>query len=162
MSGAASSIALLVALLLLLGGGGYYWLQARTVAPAPAAVAPAPEETPVPAPIPPAQATPAPPSPAAATAPAQKRGGIRYPDGSVMPALNGVTEEVTLQWGKTPFTRIVGVITDERGQQWYRHEDGTMSTVWMGEMNGVPQAQGAVAQPTSAVSQPPPVRGGGK
>ncbi|GAB4160356.1 MAG: hypothetical protein Fur0037_27260 [Planctomycetota bacterium] len=72
---------------------------------------------------------------------------VRYPDGSTMPALNGVRQDVVLQWGTRPFTPVIGTQTDGKGLVWYVHQDGTLSTVWNGEVNGVPQAQGMVAQP---------------
>jgi hypothetical protein len=76
---------------------------------------------------------------------------MRFPDGSEAPALNGVTATVAMQWDG-PFSPIEGAFTD-RGWQWYRHADGTCSTVQMVEMNGVPQPLGIVARP----GQPRPV-----
>jgi len=73
---------------------------------------------------------------------------IQYPGGQSMPALNGVTADVKLNWGTRPFTPIIGVEVGPDGQQWYVHENGTRSTVSMNTMNGVPQAMGMVAEPT--------------
>lgn len=75
---------------------------------------------------------------------------IQYPGGQSMPALNGVTADVKLNWGTKPFTPIVGVETGPDGTQWYVHENGTRSTVTMNTMNGVPQAMGMVAEPTDS------------
>ena len=75
---------------------------------------------------------------------------IEYPGGQTMPALNGVTADFKLNWGTRPFTPIIGVEVGPNGQQWYVHENGTRSTVWMNTMNGVPQVMGMVAEPTEA------------
>ncbi len=76
---------------------------------------------------------------------------VRYPRGEDLPALNGVTEDVTLNWGKGPYTAVVGVVEGPNGWQWYVHANGAHSTVAMVTMNGVPQAMGLVAEPTEVL-----------
>jgi hypothetical protein len=78
-------------------------------------------------------------------------GRMLFPDGSTAPALNGVAATVTMQWDGD-FAPITGRFTD-RGWEWYRHADGSCSTVQMVEMNGVLQPLGVVARP--GVAQPP-------
>ena len=63
-----------------------------------------------------------------------------FADGSKLPALNGVTMALTMPWpGGGPFSPVLEVITHQ-GQQWYRHEDGSMSTtvVARDEVSGKP------------------------
>jgi hypothetical protein len=79
---------------------------------------------------------------------------MRYPDGNEFLALNGVTADVVMQW-EGPFSPITGTFTD-RGWEWYRHADGSCSTVRMVEMNGVPQPLGFVARPGPAQPVAPP------
>lgn len=110
---------------------------------------------PPPAPLAPA-AAPAAPPPAAASAaldtpkavpiPSQA-GAVIYPDGSRLPALNGVTTDLKLDWGIRPFTKVVGIENGPNGWQWYVHENGTRSTTVMNTMNGVLQPMGLVAEP---------------
>jgi len=64
--------------------------------------------------------------PAAAARPAA--GVLRFPDGSTRPALNGVTDDVELQWpAQRPFAAIVEVVA-QAGTDFYRHADGTFTT----------------------------------
>ena len=51
---------------------------------------------------------------------------IRLPDGSYVPALNGVATAVS--WGKRAFSPIVGRNVTAQGVEWYVHEDGSQST----------------------------------
>jgi hypothetical protein len=83
--------------------------------------------------------------------PAAKEPAIRFPDGSTMPALNGVTSDVVIQWGTRPFTKIIGTEDGPNGWKWYVHENGTRSTTAMIDMNGVPSPTGLVAEPTTAL-----------
>jgi hypothetical protein len=119
--------------------------------------APAVPPTPTPAPVvaPPGAAAPAqadlgtkpkdPPKPAAAGP------RLQFPDGSSMPALNGVKTDVVINWGTRPFTRVVGTEDGPRGWKWYVHENGTRSTTAMVDVNGVPQPMGLVADPEKAL-----------
>lgn len=68
-----------------------------------------------------------------------------------MPALNGVTTDVKVNWGQGPCTPIVGVVDGPGGWQWYVHTDGAHSTVAIVTMNGVPQAMGVVAEPAQVL-----------
>jgi hypothetical protein len=123
---------------------GYQWLAKSE-----------PLQVPAGAPTAPAQPEPAAPKPAQAEVTAQApipkssttTGSVVYPDGSKLPALNGVTTEVVLTWGVRPFTKVVGVEDGPQGWKWYVHENGTRSTTVMNTVNGVPQAMGLVAEP---------------
>src|SRR5262245_40990264 len=125
---------------------------------APAAVQPATAAAPAPAP-PPAQ-------PAARRRVDNPHGGqvqavpdyahpgvLTYPDGSTRPALNGVTADVTILWDNgRPYSPIVEKWTDPKsGWEWYRHADGSNSTVRIVEINGVPQVCPMTTHPEPAV-----------
>jgi hypothetical protein len=57
---------------------------------------------------------------------------MRYPDGSQYPPLNGVKDPPVNFWPvQIPFSPVVGQFKDEQGLEWYRHSDGTRSTVQM-------------------------------
>ena len=103
--------------------------------------APGPEPSePVEASVPAAKAPPPKAEPAA----------VQYPDGSKAPPLNGVTESVKLNWSQRPFSPIKSKVVGN-GLEWYVHEDGSHSTVWYTEVNGVRQAAGMVAEPTQVL-----------
>jgi hypothetical protein len=127
--------------------GAIAWFALRgpdaPAAPAAGPAAPAPKPAPAAEPPRPEQATVARPA-----KPAKVEGAVKYPDGSSMPALNGVTSEVVLQWGVGAFTKVVGTENGPGGWQWYVHENGTRSTTAMVTVNDVPQAMGIVAEPT--------------
>ena len=55
-----------------------------------------------------------------------RNGKILLPDGTFVPALNGV--ETAVQWGKRSFSPIVGRNLTDTGVEWYVHEDGSQST----------------------------------
>jgi hypothetical protein len=128
------------------GAVGWRWLATReappapvnglTVTPALAESAPEPAKAELPAARP------------ADAAPEKKAPGgtVKFPDGSSMPALNGVVGEVVQQWGTTKFTKVIGVEDGPGGWKWYVHENGVRSTTAMVDMNGVPQAMGLVAE----------------
>lgn len=54
---------------------------------------------------------------------------IRFPDGSLLPGLNGVARASHVPWrtGET-FAAVVGTETGRDGRQWYVHRDGARST----------------------------------
>ncbi len=84
-----------------------------------------------------------------------KPGWITYPDGSTRQALNGVTANVAALWDAgRPFSPIVGTFLD-RGWEWYRHADGSLSTVNIVEINGVPQVCPVTTHPNEML----PVQG---
>lgn len=86
---------------------------------------------------------------------AAKPGKLTYPDGSTRDALNGVGADVTILWSpERPFAPIVGTFHD-RGWDWYRHADGTLTTVQILEINGVPQVCPLTAHPEAAVPVAP-------
>lgn len=56
---------------------------------------------------------------------------IRYPDGTYMPALNGVKLTPKLQWlPEAPYSPIIGKRVAS-GTEWYVHADGTQTTTLM-------------------------------
>jgi len=61
----------------------------------------------------------------------------KLPDGSYIPNLNGVREPMT--WSG-PFSPIVGIRRTDLGVDWWVHENGMQSTVFIAEgtANGVP------------------------
>ncbi|MCA8964284.1 MAG: hypothetical protein H6838_10715 [Planctomycetes bacterium] len=83
-------------------------------------------------------------------APTAKVGVMKFPDGSKVAALNGVTADVDLVWNDRPYSPIKEKIVD-RGWEWYVHEDGSHSTVRMVEVNGVLAPIGLVASPTETL-----------
>ena len=67
------------------------------------------------------EAEPATPAPADAS-------GVRFPDGSLQPALNGVTALLDIPWPSgRPFAPVVEQL-HHNGADWYRHADGTFTT----------------------------------
>lgn len=122
-------------------------------APPPVPV-PAVSAAPVLAPAPTATAATNVPAAAAAADAAPAAAVATYPDGSTMPLLNGVREPVTVQWpANRPFSPIVETVADERGVSWYRHRDGTWSTVRM-----LRDAVRGLDVATSQVFSPMPVK----
>lgn len=65
-----------------------------------------------------------------------------------MPALNGVKDDVKIQWGTRPFTKIIGTEDGPNGWKWYVHENGTRSTT---AIDAKGNAMGLVAEPTTAL-----------
>lgn len=134
-----------IAAILVLGAvaaGVWHWTAERAPeATTPNVTAPAQPKV-----LEPVQAeAPAPPPPAM---PAQKPAGtLRYAGGQSARALNGVTQDVRLDW-EGPWSPIARTVVDQ-GWEWYVHEDGSYSTTRMIDMNGVPQAMALRAQPTA-------------
>lgn len=71
-------------------------------------------------------------TPTAVAAPKREdhRGELELPDGTFVPALNGAItpEPLAKYWGPWPWSPITGVEANDKGVQWYRHEDGSYST----------------------------------
>ena len=143
MNRAAAAVAVLFAAIA--GVAVWQWRAEREPLPAvpPASGVPAPAEVPSGAPM---QADlsvkPAPAKPAVAAV-----GSVRFPDGSSMPALNGVKTDIVITWGSGPFTRVVGTEDGPDGWKWYVHENGARSTTAMIPHNGIPKPTGVVAEP---------------
>jgi hypothetical protein len=58
-------------------------------------------------------------------------GELLLPDGSTVPALNGVRKPAILRWKQgRPYSPIIGTRT-RAGVEWYEHEDNTFSTTVM-------------------------------
>lgn len=93
--------------------------------------------------------------PAPAPKPGAEPARVKYPDGSTMPALNGVTTDLVVTWGTRPFTKIIGTEDGPGGWKWYVHENGTRSTTVMLESGGVLRATPIVADPTTALPTGP-------
>lgn len=73
-------------------------------------------------------AVPVHPAPEARQAP-DPGGSLRLPDGSYVPNLNGVGDQMVLNWPeRLPFSPIVGRVTDSFGIERYLHADGSQST----------------------------------
>ena len=63
----------------------------------------------------------------------------KLPDGSYIPNLNGV--RVPMTWHSTTgFSPIVGIRRSDLGRDWWVHENGSQSTIFIGEgtRNGIP------------------------
>lgn len=97
-------------------------------------------------------------APSPTRSPTMPQAMLRYPDGTYMPALNGVQNPAALHWpAGHPFTPIVGkrLCGDT---WWYEHADGTMSTCemkWRSDL-GRPDALSHVAVPKPALPVEPP------
>lgn len=121
-------------------------------------VAPAPQTSPAaqpPSAQPPVSATAEPVKPVAKPAPADAK-PIVYPDGTTYPTLNGVVAPPPIPWPQqVPFSPVTGVVVDKEGVSWYRHKDGSISTVRMAFRKdlGREDAYGMVILPT----QPQPL-----
>ena len=157
MNRAAAAVALV--LVVAAGTATWRWFVDRELAP----VVPLAPSAPAPTAVPPGASAPAPvdlpikpqalPKPAGAAA-----GKLRFPDGSSMPALNGVQTEVVISWGTRPFTPVVGTEDGPGGWKWYVHQNGTRSTTAMVDMNGVPQPTGLVAEPERSLPTLPEIQ----
>lgn len=86
---------------------------------------------------------------------------LRFPDGSYLPALNGVQNPAPMAWPPgRPFSPVLGKrFTGDKW--WYEHADGTMTTTemqWRSDL-GRTDAMTHVAtpQPVMPVEQPDPV-----
>ena len=56
----------------------------------------------------------------------------RLPDGSYAPTLNRVMNPPPMRWpADRAYSKIKGSYVDRQGQEWYLHEDGSHSTVYM-------------------------------
>lgn len=79
---------------------------------------------------------------------------LRYPDGSQHPPLNGVTDPPSIDWPPdVPFAPVVGKVTDGQGIEWYRHADGSLTTVqmiWRSDL-GRKDAMARIVNPTTPV-----------
>lgn len=53
---------------------------------------------------------------------------VVFPDGTRLPALNGVQETVTIRWPAATFPAVVERVVS-KGQEWYFHADGSWTTV---------------------------------
>ncbi|MBM4062985.1 MAG: hypothetical protein FJ265_18100 [Planctomycetes bacterium] len=145
-------LAVLVVVAVAVGGGITLWsLRGKETPPAPA-----PAPGPAPAPEGPAPAAAALPErrdapPAAATPGA---GYIEYPDGTFYPPLNGVTvrQKPLFHPRSTPFTKITHVERDRNGRDWYVHENGVRSTVYISSAG---TAVYEVVRPMPALPIPP-------
>ncbi|MGA1606992.1 MAG: PVC-type heme-binding CxxCH protein [Planctomycetota bacterium] len=100
--------------------------------------------------------------------PAQVARADRFemPDGSWLRTLNGAKDVPALEWpSDLPYAPVIGKSTDGRGQDWYRHADGSWSTttVVQREDLGRPESVSMVANPKdkpapAPISAPPVVR----
>jgi hypothetical protein len=92
-----------------------------------------------------------------ATVPREDR--VLLPDGTWAMALNGVKNPPRMDWpSEIPYAPIVEMITDPKGQQWYKHADGSQSTMvmtWRSDL-GREDAVTQVANPAPVVEQQPP------
>src|SRR5262245_7224732 len=125
-------VAIAVALVAV-GASAWWWMRPAGKAPEPAPItAPQPQAS---TPVVPEPARP----PEKDVKPQQPtKGKLLYAGGHEMPALNGVTQDIKLDW-EGPWSPVARMIKDN-GWEWYIHEDGSHSTTRMIEMNGVPQA----------------------
>jgi hypothetical protein len=91
-----------------------------------------------------------------AKAPTTDAKPIVYPDGTTYPTLNGVIAPPPIPWPQQiPFSPVTGLVVDKEGVSWYRHKDGSISTVRMAFRKdlGREDAYGMVILPT----QPQPL-----
>jgi len=114
------------------GAGTYFYLRSKDHPVDEAAALPPAPGTP-PASPPPLLAAPAP-----TREPEHPQEMIRYPDGTYMPALNGVKIPPVLSWpADHPFSPIIGKRMSA-GTEWYVHADGTQTTTvmtWRSDLN---------------------------
>lgn len=63
---------------------------------------------------------------------------LRYPDGTYLPALNGVKFPARVEWPTDrPFTPVVSKRITASGEEWYVHGDGSLSRsimVWRSDL----------------------------
>jgi hypothetical protein len=81
-------------------------------------------------------------------------GTTQFPDGSRLPALNGVAEDLRMPWpGGGPFSPVVDRI-EHAGTQWYRHADGSLSTtlICREQPSGQPVAVPVCYRPEAVVT----------
>ncbi len=121
----------IAALAVIGAAGAAAWLATRPAndaAPAPALSRSAAASVPVPPAVGDVLATALPPNTVAeATVPGRK-GSVKFPDGSVREALNGVTAELEIPWPAAhPWSPIVETVA-HNGCDFYRHADGTFTT----------------------------------
>jgi hypothetical protein len=64
------------------------------------------------------------------TLPPGIRSGLRCPDGTFLPLLNGVPEAYPLKRAARfgPMPPVVAKVTDSGGYEWYEHADGSLTT----------------------------------
>ena len=93
---------------------------------------------------------------------------VTYPDGTVLPTLNGVEESFgSIKWpANRPYSPVIGIWHDST-REWYVHEDGCRSTTFYPEeviRNGkvVKEAVALVQAPAVAVPDTRFIRGDGK
>lgn len=82
-------------------------------------------------------------------------GSLLLPDGSRVPALNGISGEIRLLWppDRAP-SPIVGREVSTTGLEWYVHADGTRSTTqWFTHDDGRREAVATVAAPIPVVGR---------
>lgn len=110
-------------------------VAARASEPAPALVAATPEQADGEPELPPEFFRKLPPSSRVPmTLPTGFTSGLRCPDGSYLPLLNGVTEAYPINRDVSihgPLPPVVAKRTDSGGYEWYEHADGTLTTVRM-------------------------------
>ena len=76
---------------------------------------------------------------------------IVYPDGTRFPPLNGVKKAPQLAFHReTPFSKVVGMVRDSRGVEWYVHENGVRSTTYL-DGRGVPLGEVAKDAPVMPI-----------
>jgi hypothetical protein len=100
-------------------------------------------------------------APGAVEAPAgqDQTGWTEFPDGSRWPPLNGVQVAPHIEFHRqfTPFAKVVRVERDATGRDWYIHENGVRSTMYVDSLGRV---QGMAERPGQAQpSIDPPVEG---
>lgn len=125
------ALALFAALAAVAGGVWYGFGRAASdappIPPSPLPAAKQPAEGPLPVTTKLPERRPAPPAVDALAA------HVEFPDGSRYAPLNGVT--VTLKPTFHPrllqYTKVVGIERDGRGRDWYVHENGARSTVYV-------------------------------
>jgi len=57
---------------------------------------------------------------------------LYFPDGSYLPALNGATNAPPVEFRGRAYSPVIGRTKDSSGREWYKHEDGSQSTTFMG------------------------------
>ncbi|HEX6813475.1 MAG TPA: hypothetical protein VF384_17785 [Planctomycetota bacterium] len=81
---------------------------------------------------------------------------ITYPDGSLLPPLNGVKKAPPMVFHRrVPFSKVTGKERDRNGVEWYVHENGARSTTRLMWKNGVQEAVSEISLP----AEPKPLVG---
>lgn len=120
-----SRTSLAVLTLVGLAAAASIWTLVRTRPETPASAPSVP-------PAPPAAAQAVAPVVAPTRTPTRPEEMIHYPDGTYMPALNGVQRPGRLNWPpELPFSPIIGKRASSDGTEWYVHADGTCTTTMM-------------------------------